>query len=84
MHGCMYQHTKLGRNQSHTSPEMRMPIVHYRKISISGNIHCSLYLHLMRQPVKDYLKTQGIIGPGTYDSVAWEVINKAQGSRLKA
>ena len=33
-------------------PTVRMPTVHYGKIAITGNICCSLYLHLTRKPVK--------------------------------
>ena len=58
-----------------------MPTVHYCKIAMTGNIHSSLYCHLMRQPVKTYLESSYIIGLGTYDSIAWEVINKARGLR---
>ena len=56
-----------------------MPTVHYGKIIITGNIQSSLYHHLTRQPVRQYLESRNIIGPGTYDTVAWEAIHKARG-----
>ena len=58
-----------------------IPTVHYCKTAITGNICCSLYCHLTRQPVKNYLESRRINGPGTYDSIAWEAINKARGLR---